>query len=322
MKELRLISLILVASLVTLSLGMVFSIMRNHVIHMYLMISTMILFPHAVALAYVSSLNRKDSALREAALLLSLPLVIMPLSFNVVKLYSIIPFSIMVIYSLASSRLWKGSPRYSLILVGVSYVYLTISMIMHGGLVTTAIHLLSYLITLIVAVTSHSLPSTFRDEALWPFSFISAFTSSLTFISYKLIFIPLIFYAIGVRLWSLPRYLKIIERYDKRTFAYRGNRYFLMGHAFVLPSVAVSSLACLGGPLTLLHAILLSFVTIHIYIHTPMMLPVILRIRHRRNYMNWIFILPLLSAALWPFVKDLAWLLYASGLYFLTRVMV
>ncbi len=322
MKDLRPVSVILILSLLNLCVGLIYSMMRNVNAHMELMVTTAILFPHAVALAYVSSLNRRDFVLREVTFFTSLPLVLMPLNFTLIKSYSVIPFTLMIVYSALSTRLWKGSVKYSLLIVAISYVYLTYALLHSNDVLALALDLSAYLITLIVAVTSHSLPSTFRDEALWYVSMASAISTSLVFINYKYVIIPLLLYFVGAKLWKLPRYLEIVKRYDRRSFAYRGNMYFLVGHAFVIASIVLTSIAALADPLTFLHAFLLSFVTEHIYIHAPMMLPVILRIRHKRNYMNWIYVFPLISAILWPFLKDLAWLVYVIGLYFLARVMV
>jgi hypothetical protein len=87
--------------------------------------------------------------------------------------------------------------------------------------------------------------------------------------------------------------------------------YYLEGHAYVIAIVVLIVLytipamhaGCnLNCVLLELHLLALGFAWMHVAIHAPMMIPVILGVRHAKRYTQAPYVFALLSAVLWPFM--------------------
>ena len=83
----------------------------------------------------------------------------------------------------------------------------------------------------------------------------------------------------------------------------KGLFYFCCGHAFallssVLPTVHFTS------PLAFAHTFVLGFMSVHIFIHAPTMLPPIFGTRNARRFNCLPFALTAIAAFTWPLEKD------------------
>ena len=280
-------------------------------LHIDLMRSSVILFPHAVAIAYVSSLSKRRW---KGVELLNAPLFLLPLNYDLLKHYLVVPSLHAAVHSFLSSKAWKGPFKRSLQMVSLSYVALAIYSLTSSSPFIDAVRLLAYPITLIYAVSCQSFPKTYGEEANWPL----AFASSLAAFSFLLYPAPLYYlglastftYLISIKLYKLGEYYSKVKQMEGT--AGKAQEYFLLGHAFVAPSVLWPWLFS-TDPLSLLHSTLLGFVALHVFIHFPFMVPIILRVRNRRRYCKLVFPLAELAALSWPLQRHLAYLLFLTA---------
>lgn len=185
---------------------------------------------------------------------------------------------------------------------------------------------LGYDLPLIYAVTAHSVPMTFRRRPRWAAAFAGMLASAAGGALAGLGFVApgaalgaagLPFYAASARLEELPGYLREASRRPGAAGA--GLRYFAIGHAASLAAAVLAAaytlLYAAGACDTpcLLHGYTLGFISIHVWIHAPMMLPVILRVRHRRRYNPLPYLLALLAALAFPASGPAALALYAAS---------
>ncbi|ALU12700.1 hypothetical protein EYM_06570 [Ignicoccus islandicus DSM 13165] len=317
------VSKVLVAfSLIVFAIGYVVSVAKLNWLHIDLMKSALVLFPHGVAIAYASSLSKRKELYKLH--LLSLPLIALPFSYDIVRYYLIIVSSYFVPFTLLSSKDWKGPFKRSLELVAVSYLALALySAIRANDPFIDGVRLLVYPITLIYAVSSQSFPKTFGDQAHWGL----VFTSSV--LAFSILLYPnpasvltvasLFLYLVSIKLYKFREYLAKVESMKDKPIPYRANRYFLYGHLWVIVST-LAPLLYFNSPLAFLHSLVLGFISLHIFIHFPLMVPIILRIRNAKRYNQLPYPFAIISAFVWPFAKDLAWISFLVGFALLLRI--
>lgn len=299
----------------------------------------LMLFPYSVALAYVASVARKHFLYLlltgiGTLLLIPLPLITI-LGYN--EEHALLVLIVAGVLGAASTSMTiggrKGSVRLSLTLVTSSFASMAIAsaaIISVGalGLVDLGLSLvLAFPVPLIYAVTVHSLPSTFDDHPnytlSYPLPWLSLFASLLvvlkhnTMANYIIIF-TLILYIYSARLYKWRKYSERLNRLPEGP-ARKGMKYFLWGHISVIFAIIVIIAYLLDWPVKCtpichLHMLTLGFVSLHVWIHGPMMLPVILSLRHRRRFTPLPYILLLTAMIVFPISMEAALALYLASL--------
>jgi hypothetical protein len=149
----------------------------------------------------------------------------------------------------------------------------------------------------IYAVTAHSLPRTYGDRprrwlvaTVYALNLLGALSLGLGGLAAAAVLLAtgMVLYPAAVGLDRLSRYLEK-ARTVKAEAARRSHLYFLAGHALVplmVLYVAVGWALLLQGRgwLLLVHGVAAGFTLLHIEIHAPMMVPVILGTGHARRY--------------------------------------
>ena len=230
----------------------------------------------------------------------SLPLIVASLAYGGVVLWA--------------STLASGSVALSLGGLGASYLVLGLYLLLPGPgdwLLRVVGAVYASAVGPIYAVTVHSFPRTYGMEPrrccayllyLAHAAGVLLLAAGLVKASAALLTAAmLILYPLAARLDSMPGvYRGLRSRLATgRSVALRSHLYFLAGH-FLVPLmalyVAAGWLLLLhgGGVLLLAHAVAAGFTLLHIEIHAPMMLPVILGLRHARRYwlLNYILLAP------------------------------
>ncbi|MCE4624630.1 MAG: hypothetical protein F7C35_02030 [Desulfurococcales archaeon] len=313
-----------------------FSLLFTRHVHEHaktMLYSGLLLFPHSVAIAYVASgaTGRSTKATGVAALL-SIPALLAPLAalydpFLTPSLLFLLGGLPLALASLIAAGQRGGSLRLSLVMTAVTYIStaLTIAswLLRRGGLFSQySLGLtMSYTIALIYSVTFHSLPATYKDKPVTLLGYVSVALTSISSLlvvwdlvgeGLPLLLLSMYTYIVGARLYRVPQYIAWVRSNIKRgTAAYRGMKYYLDGHIFVI-ATALLATAMIGyevlkpGPCSVgcillsLHVLALGFSWMHVAIHAPMMLPVIVGVRHAKRYNIWPYLLTILSLLLWP----------------------
>lgn len=335
----------ILASIAYLVAGMAFLLAERVLDHARILLyGALLLFPHSVALAYVASgfagsiPKLLGSGAYVSLALLAAPALGLLYSPGAALALFLAAFAVMALISgyVASGR--RGSLRLSLALVGLSYLVsslvITAILTLKGktGLFSEGLALtVAYPLTLIYAVTVHSLPSTFRDSPLYtPASALPALTllaSLLALNGYVLwssiaVLASMALYAVAAKLYRLPTYARGIEKLRGKSPAYSGLRFFIEGHYAILAIIALTAIYTLAGhliwrgpqALLLIHLYAIGFTLGHIVIHGPMMLPVILGVKHKRRYTRTPYIAVTAAASLWPIASEASYILIAIAL--------
>ncbi len=298
--------------------------------HMVLALyGSLVLFPHAVAIAYVASASPRNSRPLQLAAVLSPAAIAAPLlglyALEAADLAVLAAFAPMIAAAARAAATRRGSARLSMILVSATY---TVSMAtiayylwVNATIIEKALMLVAaFDVTLIYAVTVHSLPSTFGDRPVAgasPVPHALAAAAALaapwsTTLFSILLAASMAVYLVAARIARAYKYYERLSRLDPSTPAYKGMKYFLDGHIWVLATtlvtIAYAVVSALGvieprepPNLALLHVVVLGFVMIHILIHEPMMVPVILGLKHKRVFIPHAYPAAVLAAFAWPF---------------------
>ncbi len=309
--------------------------------------AALLLFPHSVALAYVASGARKLGVrIVEIASYLTIPALASPFiaiskPYGISELLIAIPFAIMIPGSLAAGLERRGSVRLSYVLVAyANALYLGLIALWHiyGPPPLFSIYslsvILAYPVMLIYAVTFHSFPSTLGDKPNIPMALTAVVLLTIAVyaiplgsleLAVLLSLLSLSFYIIGAKLVKYKQFLdKIRMKPGPGSPAYNGLKYFLDGHLYVIIIVIAIS-ALIGYSLSAngcdkecillaVHLYSLGFSLMHVAIHAPMMLPVILGIRHAKRFNQSPYVLLLLSTIFWPFSGAIAYMFIVLGL--------
>ncbi len=229
----------------------------------------------------------------------------------------------------AGSRVRGGTTRWSLLTLAYTFIYSSIylavtSTIPIDGLFRILLgYILAYPIQAIYSVTLHALPSTYHSK---PSKTVFLAFPLASLASVLLPMKPLIGAILAISSFSIfvattgfTRIPLMIKRLPS-TEAGRAHRYFLIGHIYALVSILIASiiLAFYGlgiiPLLYLVHYLLIGVVTVFIAIHAPLMVPVILSTRTARRYNQTPFAVLVSSGILWLLSRDLALVLFITGL--------
>jgi len=313
--------------------------------HAYTMVlGGLLLLPHSVAIAYIASTAlRGGPILLEIVAYLTIPLFVLPIEgvfhkYGLTLAYFAALSLLTAASSFEASSGRKGSIQLSLRLVGLTYILASIGSItaiyLDGAVKFSYLAILlasAYPLPLILSVTSHSLPGTFQDGpntigaytdmALY-YATVGLLASLHARLAMAVLAAAALLYVYAGKLYRIPYYrFKIPAGLDRRHPARAGMEYFLKGHyhAIMLSLVvaACSLTAAIRGEcwtLGVVHTVVLGFVSIHFMIHGPLMLPVILGVRHAKNYHTLNFHLNTLATILWPINGSASFALYVTAL--------
>jgi len=305
------------------------------------------LFPHAVAIAYIASSGKSRGVVAAGIMgLVTLPALAVPwlplAGAEVVARWLLVAVSAVgVVVPLVVAAERGGSLRLSMVLISLSYIY-TVSVsaywLVEGWPSLFSVYalsiLLAYPVPLIYAVTSHSLPATFGDKPLAPVAVLASLLSGAAGmmvasgsmrLAALLAGISVALYVVGSGVSRVGEYFSVArEKTGGQGKAYEGMAYYLWGHVFVIITVIIIfimtiyafSTGLTGRRLILLmiHMYALGFSWMHVAIHAPMMLPVILGVRHAMRYNLAPYILDLLALVLWPWTGGAALALVMASL--------
>ena len=301
-------------------------------------------FVVSVAAAYgVSGLRQTDPLYAAAAsLAVAAPISAAALSVASVALskawllsaalaYSFVPLAM---GSLASRA--KLDVRLSVGLLGLSLLLgaAELLLVRAGFFVRALLFLELSVLGAIYAVSIHAFPSTFGDP---PSVTLSALTFALLAAGLALAVaglvragvlvagIPMITYLFAMRLERIESYFK--KAYQTRNpVARAGTLYFVDGHAFAAAFSAISFIAVvlwylgLAPTLVVVHLVAIGLVGTYIFIHAPMMLPVILRWTSARRYNLTPYVLLAAGAALWPVNMHVSFFFVGLAIIFLVLI--
>ncbi len=252
-------------------------------------------FVTVVALDYLSSLGREKVGNWAYALAIG----------SVITKLIVVPTSLFMIY--LSMRVYKERRSLSAFGLSVAYAY---SLAWALFATSYCLYFLPFVLTAVYAVSSESLPRTFNERPIPPLVVTSFLLNSLGFVSYKLLLLSVPLYLVGSRYYELGEFCRRAR--EARGVASAALSYYCQGHAAAALSLALPYL--FGKPLEFLHSLMLGFISIHMFVRFPTMLPPMLRIPNARRYNPAPFAFALLSALLWPYFKGVAWSLYALAL--------
>ncbi|MCE4607176.1 MAG: hypothetical protein F7B59_07615 [Desulfurococcales archaeon] len=231
----------------------------------------------------------------------------------------------------------KGSLRISLGLLGLSMlqtgVILIASIVTYGSSlkppeIGTAV-LLAFPVTAIYAISVHAVPKTFRSEPeklstiiLSAVLILATIAYTVGYYRYAIMLYAVSFFAypISIRLYKIREWERSIKA-KKDTPGKPGNLYFIYSHYFVWLFTILTPITTymyLEGSIkdiyTLIHVLTIGFIGMHIYIHAPMMVPVVINVKTKRRYTILPPLFLTLAVILWPFSGALSYILVALSL--------
>ncbi len=309
----------ILASLAYLAIGLVAAAVRAAEYHVFMMAGgVLVAFVVAVESSYVvSPMRAKSHPLMGAsyAFLVASPIIAalappigVALGLGAWSATLIASLALEVIPALVGASLSRGSVRASLAASAFSNaltaVYLGVAAhTLRGNPVLVGLGLLyAFPVPMIFAVSLHAFPSTYGRKPLWPllplpFALAAAASLGLAVEARPAPWIlvaaalSLVAYIPAARIHEAPRIAGEVSRERKPPIVVKTHKYFLWGHVYVAIIVAyilyLASLRAAGWPVRLgclIHATAIGFAGLHIFIHAPMMLPVILGIPTARRY--------------------------------------
>jgi len=296
------LSLTIISSIVVFSIAYISITLGEIHIHMSYMLLSLIVFAHAVTVAYVASVGKIDKRLSNFIS----PLILL----GILSKYLIaIPSMIMMYLAIKASKKNTGSMKISLMGVSFSYLLLLLWSFTQTDPIDSAILGLAFPLALIYSVSTHSLPKTFGDDPRASFFYLSLALVGLGTIDHRAYLISLAPYFIGAKYDRLTKYCD--KARSVKGVAGKALFYYCCGHILVLLSSVIPLMA--QNTLFFLHSMLLGFITMNVFVHTPTMLPPIMGMRNARRYNCLPFALALLASIVWPYYKDFSWVLYSLG---------
>ena len=314
-------------------------------VHAKLMIFGVLpVFVVSVAMAYgVSGLRQTDPLYAAtASLALAAPIVAVALSATSVALSRALPLAAALLYSFVplamgslASRA-KPDVRLSVGLLGLSLLLGGVELLaVRAGFFVRALLLLEVsVLGAIYAVSIHAFPSTFGDS---PSTILSAATFALLAAGLALAIggraragvlvagVPTITYLLAMRFERIGSYFTKASQ-TRNPVARAGTLYFVDGHAFAAAFSAASFAAVVlwyFGVLTTLdviHLLAIGLIGTYIFVHAPMMLPVILRWSSARRYNLTPYALLAVGAALWPVNMHVSFFFVGLAIVFLALI--
>ncbi len=340
------------ASIAELVLALVAALLGYYWYHVSLIAGGVLVgFVASIASSYiVSGIRGKESSLMglAKALLLVVPaaapftplagVLIGPwalgVSASVVLLAASIPAFI-------AASLTRGSVRASMAGIGVSSLYGAVYLAV--GCLTGSVYdyiyfytglLYAYPVPMIYSVSIHSFPSTYREKPVLPLyaAAMAVLAAGLALTlqgmdyGFPVSAASMLLYYPAIGLHRAGRVLSKIKE-ARNPIVRKTHMYFLAGHFYALLATFIAILYTvlyMSDPLSPLecitHSLALGFVGLHIYIHAPLMLPVILGIPTARRYNQSPYAALLLSLLVFCINRDLALVLVAASLALLALI--
>ncbi|AFZ70504.1 hypothetical protein Calag_0760 [Caldisphaera lagunensis DSM 15908] len=300
------------------------------------------IFITGVSISYSSSSLKPNDNLAPIILFLQISSALLVLVLSIVTIitnkiyFLVISLLYFGIVNLINATRPKGDIRLSVALIGYTGILSAIFLILNNtkNVFEIAIgFIFVYAISLIYSVTIHSFPNTFKDkpnELLVYLLFILQTISTLIYqyyfkISVILFSISIIVFYLSINIFRYKKYSDFALN-TTNVYAKAGTLYLLYGQAIsALYSIVllISSILFYFNIITLLdfiHLLIIGFVGIHIFIHAPLMLPVILRWTSARRYSLLPYILIVVAALIWPFDMHVAFLFLVLAIVFLVLI--
>jgi hypothetical protein len=191
-------------------------------------------------------------------------------------------------------------------------------------------------VTSIYAVTIHSFPSTYGDKPRLPLVYVLYALQGAGLATYMAeppigalaLSTVMLLYPVAIGLDRSPRYLAKIRSMPPGP-ARSSHMYFLLGHWFAAAYSLMAfgtALMYWGSPLqaltlfTHIHTVTIGFVTQHILIHAPMMVPIILGIATARRYTALGYILLFIATIAFPISLTTTLTTYILALAIMTLI--
>lgn len=300
------------------------------------------IFVSGVAQSYSSSSLKASDKFSITMLILQISSTIFTLIFGITTVITgkIIFLLISLLYfgivNLLTSTRSKGDIRLSILIIGYTGILSSIFLFLNlsENIFQLAIgFIFTYAISLIYAVTIHAFPNTFKDKPKIPIVYLLLILQTISTIIYPFMFrISVLLFSISVLIFYISINIYKYKKYDifaKNTtnvYAKAGLLYMLYGQemsALYSLILLVSSLLLYYNVINILdfiHILIIGFVGIHIFIHAPLMLPVILRWASARRYSLLPYILIIIAALLWPIDNHLSFLFVVLAIVFLVLI--
>ncbi|MGC9183278.1 hypothetical protein [Caldisphaera sp.] len=300
------------------------------------------IFISGVAESYSSSSLRPSDRFASIILILQISSTILTLILSLTSLITgkIIFLLISLFYfglvNLITSTRSKGDVMISVLLIGYTGILSSLFLYLNSSenIFQLAIgFIFIYAISSIYAVTIHSFPNTFKDKPKIPIVYLLFALQTISAIIYPFMFrVSVILFSISAIIFytsiNIYRYKKY-NNFAKNTtnvYAKAGTLYMLYGQeiaALYSLILLISSILLYYNIISMLdfiHILIIGFVGIHIFIHAPLMLPVILRWTSARRYSLLPYILIIIAALIWPIDHHVSFLFVALSIVFLALI--
>ena len=313
-------------SILYLALALGLLVSKNYDTHgLLLAYGVLATFTYSVSIAYVASFARKTSIFHIASAPLLLVVGLLVLVDKVLARYALLALSIILL--LGALHIWsivcRASTKYKYSLLAPTLAYINPIAILSYYIVASrepsfaeeglAI-LLSVPISMIYSVTWHSLPTTYGDKPeLWRIILQHAihYTASI-FYSIELVHwratlsASLLLYIFTAKIYRLGSYYRVAK--SRREPARKAHMYYVYGHLLVLLLIplAVLVINVFKDTLLLVHTLAIGFIGLHIYTHTPLMIPTILSKPASRKFNIATYMLLLTSLLAWQLARNIS----------------
>ena len=260
--------------------------------HMALMTSGLLTFASGVNISFLAALGRRASW---TFILHFLALTLLPLLMadRAVALLSFSLTGLIATLSIRRLDFYTGVIAYSYLAPALSIIYRGVPFYLWLSWGFSA--------PLIYSVSLHSLPKTYRYKDLRPLAYLSLAFHLLAMISALNLMasISMALYLMALRMGKALSSLKRV-----RGEALKAHRYLIQAYLLLIPVVLASFL--IRDTLQFLHLFLLGFVGLHVYGHSPMMLPVIFGVRNRRSFFSLPLIMLVIASLVWPLNREVS----------------
>ena len=300
-------------------------------------------FIYSIAMVYLASAKPGYDRIIFPWLLIAYPLVLITPFISLLGSFTILMYYYGTTMIFASIPFFlgglskRGSLRISLGLLGLSM--LQTGIILLANILTYNLKLkppemgtaalIAFPVTAIYAVSVHAVPKTYRLEPeklstiILPLVLIlGTMTYTVGYYKYAIILYAISFFAypISIRLYKIRNWERSVKA-KKDTPGKPGNLYFIYSHYFVWLFTILTPITAymyLEGSVkdvfTLIHVLTVGFIGIHIYIHAPMMVPVVIGVKTKRRYTILPPLFLTLATIIWPFSGIVSYILVALSI--------